>query len=163
MHPRYWLQKLTQCTVADLGTQCTPGQNVSIFMMFSEKKSIGEIVCWCPLSGWRTRWNILDPPLQWTKNCGFTQLKCGWYREFPNICGTIFFSTCWVHTPPRGLAPSRSACVEMDSLIHKQHMFLRVPTDTGIPGKIRQLFPVREKSGNFEKMSKVREKSGNFN
>ena len=31
---------------------------------------------------------------------------------------------------------------------------VRVPTDTGIPGKMRQLFPVREKSGNFEKMSK---------
>ena len=30
----------------------------------------------------------------------------------------------------------------------------RVPTDTGKPGKMRQLFPVREKSGNFEKMSK---------
>ena len=38
----------------------------------------------------------------------------------------------------------------------------RVPTDTGkpgIPGKMRQLFPVREKSGNFEKNVK---KSGNF-
>ena len=37
----------------------------------------------------------------------------------------------------------------------------RVPTDTGKPEKMRQLFPVREKSGNFEKMSnsqgKVRE------
>ena len=36
----------------------------------------------------------------------------------------------------------------------------RVPTGTGkpgIPGKMRQLFPVREKSGNFEW---VREKSG---
>ena len=31
---------------------------------------------------------------------------------------------------------------------------IRVPTGTGIPGKMRQLFPVREKSGNFEKMSK---------
>ena len=29
-----------------------------------------------------------------------------------------------------------------------------VPTDTGKPGKMRQLFPVREKSGNFEKTSK---------
>ena len=31
---------------------------------------------------------------------------------------------------------------------------LRVPTDTGKPGKMRQLFPVREKSGNFEKILK---------
>ena len=30
----------------------------------------------------------------------------------------------------------------------------RVPTDTGKPGKMRQLFPVREKSGNFENVSK---------
>ena len=30
----------------------------------------------------------------------------------------------------------------------------RVPTDTGKPGKMRQLFPVREKSGNFEKILK---------
>ena len=29
----------------------------------------------------------------------------------------------------------------------------RVPTDTGKPGKMRQLFPVREKSGNFGKKS----------
>ena len=29
--------------------------------------------------------------------------------------------------------------------------YCRVPTDTG---KMRQLFPIREKSGNFEKMSK---------
>ena len=35
----------------------------------------------------------------------------------------------------------------------------RVPTDTGKPVKIRQLFPVREKSGNFGKNVK---KSGNF-
>ena len=30
----------------------------------------------------------------------------------------------------------------------------RVPTDTGKPGKMRQVFPVREKLKNFEKMSK---------
>ena len=39
----------------------------------------------------------------------------------------------------------------------KGHVNHRVPTGTGkpgIPGKMRQLFPVREKSGNFEKMSK---------
>ena len=30
----------------------------------------------------------------------------------------------------------------------------RVPTGTGKPGKMRQLFPVREKSGNFEKILK---------
>ena len=28
----------------------------------------------------------------------------------------------------------------------------RVPTGTGKPGKMKQLFPVIEKSGNFEKM-----------
>ena len=33
-------------------------------------------------------------------------------------------------------------------------LVLRVPTSTGKPGKMRQLFPVREKSGNFEKKSK---------
>ena len=31
---------------------------------------------------------------------------------------------------------------------------IQVPTGTGKPGKMRQLFPVREKSGNFEAMSK---------
>ena len=45
-------------------------------------------------------------------------------------------------------------------LLAMEYLF-RVPTDTGKPGKMRQLFPVREKSGNFEKMSesqgKVRE------
>ena len=30
----------------------------------------------------------------------------------------------------------------------------RVPTDTGKPGKMRQLIPVMEKSGIFEKMPK---------
>ena len=41
----------------------------------------------------------------------------------------------------------------------------RVPTGTGkpgIPGKMRQLFPVREKSGNFEKMSKSQGKVREF-
>ena len=33
----------------------------------------------------------------------------------------------------------------------------RVPTRTGKPGKIGRHFPVREKSGNFEKTGKVRE------
>ena len=43
-----------------------------------------------------------------------------------------------------------------------------VPTRTGKPGKMRKLFPVREKSGNFEQTGKVREfcpntgKAGNF-
>ena len=32
-----------------------------------------------------------------------------------------------------------------------------VPTRTGKPGKMRKLFPVREKSGNFEQTEKVRE------
>ena len=43
----------------------------------------------------------------------------------------------------------------MDFILPKHHN--RVPTDTGKPGKpgkIRQLFPVREKSGNFEKIIK---------
>ena len=38
----------------------------------------------------------------------------------------------------------------------------RVPTNTGKPGKMRQLFPVREKSGNFEKMSKSQGKVREF-
>ena len=41
----------------------------------------------------------------------------------------------------------------------------RVPTDTGKPGKpgkMRQLFPVREKSGNFEKLSKSQGKVREF-
>ena len=38
----------------------------------------------------------------------------------------------------------------------------RVPTDTGKPGKIRQLFPVREKSGNFEKIIKSQGKVREF-
>ena len=41
----------------------------------------------------------------------------------------------------------------------------RVPTDTGKPGKpgkMEQLFPVREKSGNFEKMSKSQGKVREF-
>ena len=32
-----------------------------------------------------------------------------------------------------------------------------VPIWTGKPGKMRKLFPVREKSGNFEQTGKVRE------
>ena len=32
-----------------------------------------------------------------------------------------------------------------------------VPTWTGKPGKMRKLFPVRKKSGNFEQTGKVRE------
>ena len=39
-------------------------------------------------------------------------------------------------------------------LLKTRNKEARVPTDTGKPGKMRQLFPVREKSGNFEKMSK---------
>ena len=44
------------------------------------------------------------------------------------------------------------------------HRFVsdRVPTDTGKPGKMRQLFPVREKSGNFEKLSKSQGKVREF-
>ena len=38
----------------------------------------------------------------------------------------------------------------------------RVPTDTGKPGKMRQLFPVREKSGNFEKTLKSQGKVREF-
>ena len=38
----------------------------------------------------------------------------------------------------------------------------RVPTDTGKPGKMRQLFPVREKSGNFEKVLKSQGKVREF-
>ena len=41
----------------------------------------------------------------------------------------------------------------------------RVPTHTGKtgkPGKMREVFPVREKSGILEFHQKVREKSGNF-
>ena len=41
----------------------------------------------------------------------------------------------------------------------------RVPTDTGKPGKpgkMRQLFPVREKSGNFEKILKSQGKVREF-
>ena len=32
-----------------------------------------------------------------------------------------------------------------------------VPTRTGKPGKMRKLFPIEEKSGNFEQTGKVRE------
>ena len=39
---------------------------------------------------------------------------------------------------------------------------IRVPTQTGKPGKMGRHFPVREKSGNFEQTGKVREKSGKF-
>ena len=35
-------------------------------------------------------------------------------------------------------------------LVLKATTQYRVPTSTGKPGKMRQLFPVREKSGNFE-------------
>ena len=38
-----------------------------------------------------------------------------------------------------------------------ERLVYRVPTRTGKPGKMRQLFPVREKSGNFAKMSKSQE------
>ena len=47
----------------------------------------------------------------------------------------------------------------------KLNRISRVPTGTGkhgIPGKMRQLFPVREKSGNFEKMSKSQGKVREF-
>ena len=45
----------------------------------------------------------------------------------------------------------------------KMFFIIRVPTRTGKPGKPGKMgrhFPVREKSGNFEKTGKVREKSG---
>ena len=45
----------------------------------------------------------------------------------------------------------------MTLVLYEVIEYYRVPTGTGkpgIPGKMRQLFPVREKSGNFEKMSK---------
>ena len=38
--------------------------------------------------------------------------------------------------------------------IRMREVGLRVPTGAGKPGQMRQLFPVREKSGNFEKMPK---------
>ena len=42
-----------------------------------------------------------------------------------------------------------------------ENMMIRVPTHTGKPGKMREVFPVREKSGNFrisqESQGKVRE------
>ena len=41
--------------------------------------------------------------------------------------------------------------------VHPQ--LVRVPTQTGKPGKMGRHFPVREKSGNFEQTGKVREKS----
>ena len=44
----------------------------------------------------------------------------------------------------------------------EQESLLRVPTQTGKPGKMGRHFPVREKSGNFEQTGKVREKSGKF-
>ena len=37
-----------------------------------------------------------------------------------------------------------------------------VPTGTGKIGKMGKHFPVRDKSGNFDKTGKVSEKSGNF-
>ena len=39
-------------------------------------------------------------------------------------------------------------------ILHINH---RVPTQTGKPGKMEKLFPVREKSGNFVQTGKVRE------
>ena len=51
------------------------------------------------------------------------------------------------------------------SLAVTQEDFLRVPTDTGNPGKpgkMRQLFPVREKSGNFKKILKSQGKVREF-
>ena len=44
----------------------------------------------------------------------------------------------------------------------KYMICFRVPTDTGKPGKMRQLFPVREKSGNFGKKSKSQGKVREF-
>ena len=38
-----------------------------------------------------------------------------------------------------------------------QSDYLRVPTQTGKPGKMEKRFPVREKSGNFVQTGKVRE------
>ena len=54
---------------------------------------------------------------------------------------------------------------KINSAINTIQDIYRVPTGTGKPGKpgkIGTVFPVREKSGNFEILSKVREKSGNF-
>ena len=40
---------------------------------------------------------------------------------------------------------------------HLACALVRVPTQTGKPGKMERHFPVREKSGNFEQTGKVRE------
>ena len=39
---------------------------------------------------------------------------------------------------------------------------LRVPTQTGKPGKMGRHFPVREKAGYFEQTGKVRENHTNY-
>ena len=52
--------------------------------------------------------------------------------------------------------------VQVLSIIKMLSTVSRVPTDTGKPGKMRQLFPVREKSGNFEKILKSQGKVREF-
>ena len=48
-------------------------------------------------------------------------------------------------------------CYKNDKFLQHDPVNIRVPTQTGKPGKMGRHFPVREKSGNFEQTGKVRE------
>ena len=49
-------------------------------------------------------------------------------------------------------------CLDPDLLI----VFYRVPTRTGKPGKLREVFPVGEKSGNFKMLPESQGKIRDF-
>ena len=54
------------------------------------------------------------------------------------------------------LSLSKNFALLFQGVLHVKSSMFRVPTGTGKTGKMRKLFPVMEKSGNFEKMSKSR-------
>ena len=69
-------------------------------------------------------------------------------------------NSCWTWRGRRADSQvSTHDLLNCNSAIVTNH---RVLTDTGKPGKMRQLFPVREKSGNFEKILKSQGKVREF-
>ena len=77
----------------------------------------------------------LDTPEEYT---------VGFYKNYLNVLLGVFHFACRSLRELRHLVP---ICLPS----------FRVPTQTGKPGKMEKLFPVREKSGNFVQTGKVRE------
>ena len=59
--------------------------------------------------------------------------------------------------PPHGFQSQSGSVTCLHAVNLRVKSGAKVPTWTGKPGKVRKLFPVKEKSGNFEQTGKVRE------